>query len=66
MNRKFCESCKGYSYSAATYGKWTCPYCRNDLTHAELLIPDLSYNASTKVRPTRSNEPIPFRRKING
>lgn len=64
MNRKYCESCKRYSYSAATFGNWTCPYCQRDLTHAELLVIPASYQAPKKEK--QPSEPIPFRRKING
>ena len=32
MYKKSCPYCKGDSFSAASQGKWECPYCHADLT----------------------------------
>lgn len=32
MYKKSCPYCKGDSFSAASHGKWECPYCNADLT----------------------------------
>ncbi|MFZ5650533.1 MAG: hypothetical protein ACOY4I_06735 [Bacillota bacterium] len=34
MYEKRCFRCGGFSYSASTYGGWTCPYCGQDLSQA--------------------------------
>lgn len=34
MYEKRCFRCHGFSYSASTYGGWTCPYCGQDLSQA--------------------------------
>lgn len=35
MNCKLCPYCHQKSYSAASYGKWVCPHCKNDITLVE-------------------------------
>ena len=39
--KKKCPYCKGVSYSAASYGRWVCPYCGADLT---IFIPEVANN----------------------
>ena len=44
MVKKFCDSCRKFSYSSSSMGKWLCPTCGHDLTKKsamELQEPDI-------------------------
>jgi len=40
MYKKECPNCNGSSYSSYSKGKWTCPYCEEDLTEVEAVMTD--------------------------
>lgn len=62
MNRKYCHSCRRFSYSAKTSGRWLCPFCQRDLTNEKLLL----YNEDLPEadKPTKG-QLIPFPTRPN-
>jgi uncharacterized Zn finger protein (UPF0148 family) len=49
MIAKFCPRCKKNSYSAATQGKWVCPYCDKDLTYVKSRPTERANQAELKL-----------------